>query len=156
MDLSRLFSSAWPIGALPEGLLAALVSAAATLALVGLLGPRLARAGRLPAGSAAGACDFLINGASLKALTEPARALLGSLPAGGPRLAVLAEHYAHDCPTLRTDLEALVLYGAGFRHHCPRGDGTAYEIIGEPRGGTAWLSIRAATEEARALADAEA
>ena len=153
------FPFAWPVLDLPEGALAALVSAVATLALAAILGPRLsfARAGR-PAAAAPGgsACDFLINGASLKALTEPARALLDGLPAGGPRLAALAAHYAADCPTLRGDLEALVLYGAGFRHHCPRGDGTAYEIVGEPRGGAAWLSIRPASEEARALADAEA
>ena len=159
MDVSRLSLSAWPVLDLPEGALAALVSAVATLALAAILGPRLsfARAGR-PAAAAPGgsACDFLINGASLKALTEPARALLDGLPAGGPRLAALAAHYAADCPTLRGDLEALVLYGAGFRHHCPRGDGTAYEIVGEPRGGAAWLSIRPASEEARALADAEA
>ena len=49
-----------------------------------------------------------------------------------------------------------MLYGTGFRHHCPRGDGTAFEIVGEPRGGAAYLSIRAASEEARALKDAEA
>ena len=36
-----------------------------------------------------------------------------------------------------------MLYGTGFRHHCPRGDGTAFEIVGEPRGGAAYLSIRA-------------
>ena len=39
-----------------------------------------------------------------------------------------------------------------FRRHCPRGDGTAFEIVGEPRGGAAFLSIRPASEEARALA----
>ena len=49
-----------------------------------------------------------------------------------------------------------MLYGTGFRHHCPRGDGTAFEILGEPRGGAAYLSIRPASEEARALKDAEA
>ena len=49
-----------------------------------------------------------------------------------------------------------MLYGTGFRHHCPRGDGTAFEIVGEPRGGAAYLSIRPASEEARALKDAEA
>ena len=46
-----------------------------------------------------------------------------------------------------------MLYGTGFRHHCPRGDGTAFEIVGEPRGGAAFLSIRPASEEARALRD---
>ncbi len=49
-----------------------------------------------------------------------------------------------------------MLYGTAFRHHCARGDGTAQEIVGEPRGGAAWLSIRPASEEARALRDTEA
>ncbi|MET0134299.1 MAG: hypothetical protein ABW215_11975, partial [Kibdelosporangium sp.] len=49
---------------------------------------------------------------------------------------------AADCPDIQPDLEALVLYGTGFRRHCPRGDGTAFEIVGEPRGGAAFLSIR--------------
>ena len=49
-----------------------------------------------------------------------------------------------------------MLYGTGFRHHCPRGDGTAFEIVGAPRGGAALLSIRPASEEARALKDTEA
>ena len=49
-----------------------------------------------------------------------------------------------------------MLYGTGFRHHCPRGDGTAFEIVGQPRGGAAFLSIRPASEEARALKDAQA
>ena len=158
MDLPHLLSLAWPLD-LPESALAALVSALATLVLAACFVPRLAggRGGLAAPGAANGsACDFLINGASLRALTEPARALLDGLAAGGPRLAALAAHYATDCPTLRSDLEALVLYGAGFRHHCPRGDGTAFEIVGEPRGGAAWLSIRPASEEARALADAEA
>jgi PAS domain-containing protein len=156
MDLSRLPLFAAPLLDLPQGALAALVSAVATLALMALLGPRARRPAAAAAPGAGGACDFLVDGASLKALTEPARALLDGLPGGGPRLAALAAHYAADCPTLRADLEALVLYGAGFRHHCPRGDGTACEIVGEPRGGAAWLSIRPASEDARALADAEA
>ncbi len=164
MDLSRLSLSAWPslglAGQVPEGLIAALVSAVATLALIVSFAPRLpfVRAGQPAAPDAGdlGACDFLINGASLKALTESARALLDGLPSGGSRLAALAEHLAADCPGLRADLEALVLYGTGFRHHCPRGDGTAFEIVGEPRGGAAYLSIRPASEEARALKDAEA
>ncbi|HET9067572.1 MAG TPA: PAS-domain containing protein [Amaricoccus sp.] len=145
-----------PPGELSAVLLAALVSAVATLALMAFLGPRLALRRAGPAASGAAACDFLVNGASLRALTEPARALLATLPVDGPRLAALAAHHAADCPSLRADLEALVLYGAGFRHHCPRGDGTAYEIVGEPRGAAALVSIRPATDEARALADAEA
>ncbi|HET9068133.1 MAG TPA: hypothetical protein VFN28_05780, partial [Amaricoccus sp.] len=144
------------LGEMPAALLAALVSAVATLALVAFLGPRLAPRRSGSSGGGTAACDFLVSGASLKALSEPARALLAGLPADGPRLAVLAAHYAADCPSLRADLEALVLYGSAFRHHCPRGDGTAYEIVGEPRGAAALVSIRPATEEARALADAEA
>ena len=161
MDLSRFWLSAWPVLPVhsPEPLLAALVSALATLMLVIGFTPRLAATfGRRPspAEPCDGGCEYLINGASLKALSEPARALLAALPAGGSRLAALAGHFAGDCPTLRADLESLVLYGTGFRHHCPRGDGTAFEIRGEPRGGAAYLSIRAASEEARALKDAEA
>ncbi len=132
----------------------------ATLVLITSFAPRLpfARFGRIagPEDRDAGACDYLITGASLRALTEPARALLEGLPAGGSRLAALAVHLANDCPGLQGDLEALVLYGTAFRHHCPRGDGTAFEIVGEPRGGAAYLSIRAASEDVRALRDAEA
>jgi PAS domain-containing protein len=162
MDLSRFSLSGWSSFAggleLPEGLLAALVSAVATLALIASFAPRLpsGRRAAAPETGAAGACDYLISGASLKALNEPARALLAGLPPGGPRLAALSAHLATDCPGLQADLEALVLYGTGFRHHCPRGDGTAFEILGEPRGGAAYLSIRPASEEARALKDAEA
>ena len=64
-------------------------------------------------------------------------------------------HLAADCPDIQPDLEALVLYGTGFRHHCPRGDGTAFEIVGEPRGGAAFLSVRPASEEARALRETQ-
>ena len=137
---------------------AALVSAVATLALVLVLRPAAADRARRPVAPGRardGACDFLINGASVKPLTEPARALLDSLGAGGPRLAALTAHLAADCPDLQPDLEALVLYGTGFRHHCPRGDGTAFEIVGEPRGGAAFLSIRPASEEARALRETQ-
>ena len=89
-------------------------------------------------------------------MTEPARALLDRLEPAGGRLAALIEYLQLDCPGLQPDLEALVLYGTGFRHHCPRGDGTAFEIVGEPRGGAAFLSIRPASEEARALRDTQA
>ncbi len=158
MDFSRFTSLPFPPLDVPEGLLAALVSAVATLVLTVRFAPRLpfVRAARTAAAAGGIACDFLVDGASLKPLTEPARALLDGLPSGGSRLAALAAHHGADCPTLKADLEGLVLYGSGFRHHCPRGDGTAYEIVGEPRGGAAWLSIRPASEEARALADAEA
>ena len=61
-----------------------------------------------------------------------------------------------DRPGIQAEIEALVLYGSGFRHHVARSDGSAQEIVGEPRGGAAWLSIRPASEEARALRDTEA
>ena len=111
----------------------------------------------LPEGDQGGlACDFLIQGAGLRPLTEPARRLLESLPAGGGRLAALAGHFDTDCPNLHSDLEGLVVYGTAFRRHCQRGDGTAFEVFGEPRGGTAFLSVRPASEDARALRDTQA
>src|SRR4051794_27976967 len=105
MDLSPFSPSGMasllaPFGA-SDPLLAALVSALATLTLVIGFAPRLARAsapGTAKPDPEAGACDYLINGASLKALTEPARALLAALPEGGARLAALAAHFTGDCP----------------------------------------------------------
>jgi PAS domain-containing protein len=162
MDLSRLPLPDWlPLGllsAVPESLVAAFVSAVATLALVGALAPRRASSARPSAPQALdpAACDFLIDGSSVKPLTEPARALIDSLAPAGPRLAALAGHLALDRPGIQAEIEALVLYGSGFRHHIVRSDGSAQEIVGEPRGGAAWLSIRPASEEARALRDTEA
>ena len=161
MDVSDLTLADWPalggLGEAPEALTAALISAVATLGLILFFAQRLpiARGGAHPARRDAAACEFLINGASVKPLTEPARALLDSLAPGGPRLAALTVHLAGDCPDIQPDLEALVLYGTGFRRHCPRGDGTAFEVVGEPRGGAAFLSVRPASEEARALRETE-
>ena len=161
MDVSDLTLADWPalggLGEAPEALTAALISAVATLGLILFFAPRLpiARGGAHPARRDAATCEFLINGASVKPLTEPARALLDSLAPGGPRLAALTVHLAGDCPDIQPDLEALVLYGTGFRRHCPRGDGTAFEVVGEPRGGAAFLSVRPASEEARALRETE-
>ena len=149
MDLTDLTVAGWPLlaqlGDVPEAVTGALVSAVATLALMLFFAPRLPIAGGRRSRSAPGetaACDFLINGAGVKPLTEPARALLESLDPRMPKLAALSVHLSANCPALQPDLEALVLYGAGFRHHCPRGNGTAVEIIGEPRGGAAFLSVR--------------
>ncbi len=159
MDFARFSLSGLPLtGAeLPDGLLAALVSAVATVALIAAFGPRRAPARASEAATRdSGACDYLVDGASLKPLTDAARELLDGLAPGGARLAALAAHLADDCPSLQADLETLVLYGTPFRHHCPRGDGTAVEITGTPRDGAAFLSIRPASAEARALKDAEA
>jgi PAS domain-containing protein len=159
MDVSRFWFSGWPAvpGGTAEALAAALVSAVATLALVAGFAPRLGLgSGRGQPPADGGACDYLIQGTSVKPLSEAARALLAGLPRGGGRLAALAAHLAADAPEVQADLEALVLYGVGFRRHCPRGDGSACEIVGEPRGGAAFLSIRPASEDARALRDAEA
>ena len=117
MDLSRLSLTGWSSLAAaldaPDALIAALVSAIATLGLIACFGPRLpfARAGKPPAQRLqdGGASDYLINGASLKPLTEPARALLDGLVPGGPRLAALSAHFADACPGLQGDIEALVL-----------------------------------------------
>jgi PAS domain-containing protein len=163
MDLSRYLSFDLPAVALlqqpPDTLLAALVSSAATLALLAGFAPHLARGsaarpGREAETPAATSCDFLINGRSVKPLSEPGRALLDSLAGDGPPLAALKAHLVADCPGIHRDVEALVLDGTGFRRHCPRGDGTAIEICGTPRGDAAFLSIRAASEDARALQDA--
>ncbi len=140
----------------PETLIAAFVSASATLALIVALGPRLTRTPAPRAarsGLDAGSCDFRIDGTSAKAVSEPARALLASFPRQGSRLAAIGDHLAPDCPGIRQDIEALVLYGTGFRHHCPRGDGTAFEVVGAPTGTSVTLSIRPASEDARALQD---
>jgi PAS domain-containing protein len=162
MDFSKFSLSQWtPLsltGEAPETLVAALVSSVATLVLAVAFGLRLPQRRSPPAeaGEPDGVCDFVVHAASLTPLTEPARLLIESLPASGSRLAALAGHLATDCPEIQSDLEGLVLYGAGFRRHCQRGDGTAFEIFGEPRGATAFLSVRPASEEARALRDAEA
>jgi len=160
MDLRGFSLSDMPIlGQLsqtPETLIAAFVSASATLALIVALGPRLAKRPARPIardGLDAGSCDFRIDGTSAKALNEPARALLASLPRQGSRLAAIGDHLAPNCPGIRQDIEALVLYGTGFRHHCPRGDGTAFEVIGAPTGTSVSLSIHPASEDARALQD---
>jgi len=163
MDFLQITPAEWPalarFGDLPETVAAAMVSAIATLALFLFFARRLPIARSQPgemASTGSANCDFLINGASVKPLTEPARALLGSLDAGEARLAALTVHLTGDCPDLQPDIEALVLYGTDFRHHCPRGDGTAFEIVGEPRGGAAYLSVRPASEEARALRETQA
>lgn len=160
MDFSRLPLPDWSLlASTPDTVSAALVSAVATLALLIGFAPHLPRArGRVgletpPADTTS--CDFLIHGSSLKPLTEPARALLESLGISNARLATLGAHLASDCPSIQKDLESLVVYGTAFRHHCPRGDGTAFEILGEPRGGGAYLTIRPASEDARALKDAQ-
>ena len=127
------------------------------MALIAAFGPRRAPARASEAATRdSGACDYLVDGASLKPLTDAARELLDGLAPGGARLAALAAHLADDCPSLQADLETLALYGTPFRHHCPRGDGTAVEVTGTPRDGAAFLSIRPASAEARALKDAEA
>lgn len=160
MDVSALLSAAAPIGdafaATPDYVWAGLASAVTTLALAQGFAPRRPAAARpAEAGGGPGACDFLIHGGALQPLTEPARALAASFAAGAPRLAALRAHLADDCPGIEADLEGLVLYGAGFRRHCARADGSAFEVLGEPRGAAAFLSIRPASDEARALKDAE-
>ena len=144
------------LAALPDAVTAALVSATATIGLVAGFSRRL-RAGAVPAApDESTASEFLIEGASVKPLTAAARRVLEALAPGGSRLAALGRHFALDCPDLADDLEALVLYGRPFRHQCLRGDGSAFEIVGEPRGGAARLSIRPASEDARALRETRA
>lgn len=144
------------LGTLPEAVVGALLSAVATVGLAAMYSARVrARRAKDPV-DASGASEFLIDGTSVKPLTAQARQVLASLAPGGTRLAALGRHFAADCPDLANDLELLVLYGSPFRHHCLRSDGTAFEIVGEPRGGAARLSIRPASEDARALRDIRA
>ncbi|WP_424932267.1 PAS-domain containing protein [Amaricoccus macauensis] len=88
-------------------------------------------------------------------MSAPARALLEDLGSSRSKLVLLKHYLLNDCPSIQQDLDALVVDGIAFRHHCPRGDGSAIEILGEPRGSSAVLSIRPASEEARALQHAE-
>jgi PAS domain-containing protein len=139
----------------PEALVSALISAIATVVLIVGFLPRALRVAPDTRGSTdtAGAetCDFLVNGGSVKALTGAARALLGELGDGRPKLSLLKQYLQADCPTINQDLDALVVDGVDFRHHCPRPDGSAVEVTGEPRGNAAIISIRPASEDARAL-----
>jgi PAS domain-containing protein len=145
-------------GELPAIVTAAVLSAVTTLMLVlglnpGGLVPGLIR-GRPREGAAPAEvsdCEFLIQGSSVKPLTEPARALLGGLDPKSGRLSALTSYLERGYPGFRADLEGLILYGTGFRHHCQREDGSAYELAGWPREGAAHLAIRAASEDARAL-----
>ncbi|MFO1107113.1 MAG: PAS-domain containing protein [Amaricoccus sp.] len=160
MDFPRFSPPDWPmlLTQAPDAIAAALISAVATLALIVGFAPRLplGRTAATGPADASNDCEFLINGSSVKPLSEAARALLDGLGATEARLAALAAHLAPDCPEIHKDLEALVLYGTPFRHHCPRHDGTAIELMGQPRAGAAWFAIRPASEDARALKDAQA
>ena len=159
MDLSTLPSVAATLAAVartPDYVWAALASAVTTLALAQAFAPRRAARGRDSQAPAPGACDFLVHGGALQPLTDPARALVAGFPPGAPPLAALRAHLAGDCPGIDADLEGLILFGTGFRRHCQRSDGGAVEILGEPRGAATFLSVRPASEEARALRAAEA
>ncbi len=152
----RASAADWPAIAI-----AAALSAMATLALLLWLAP--ARFGRErdgrgamegdedPRAADALDCEFVLRGSSPRPLTAPARTLLASLDLGMDRLSALSAHLESACASIRTDIEALVLYGTTFRHHCQRPDGTAFEIAGWPSGGVAHLAIRPASEDARAL-----
>jgi len=159
MDLAALLSDALPLAALaaaPDYIWAGLASAAATLTLARAAAPRrIARAAPDAAAPPPGACDFLIIGATLQPLTETARRLVAGFPAGEAPMAALRAHLAADCPEIGAELEALALFGQGFRRHVQRADGAAVEIAGAPRGAAAYLSIRPASDEARALRDVE-
>ena len=161
MTLSRFSLPDWTSlagsGAVPEALVAAVVSAIATLALVAGFAPRLgigaSASGPVPEEDA---CDFVIEGASVRPVTAAARTLLAGLPRHGNRLAALAAHLGEDWPDAQAGLEGLVLYGTPFQHHAVRDDGEAFVVVGEPRDRGAFVSIRAASEEARSLRDAQA
>jgi PAS domain-containing protein len=157
-NLRDLAAHAGEVGAItPDVVWASLVSAAATLALALAFTPRRpsAHAGALLARGASTICEFLVDGSAVQPLGEPARALLDSLGPAPSRLAALRRHLSRDCTAVQGSLEALVLYGTAFHHHCVRPDGTALEITGTPEGAAARLTIRPASEQARALKDAE-
>jgi PAS domain-containing protein len=155
MDRLRDWFTTGVAGA-PETVWAALISAVLTLALAVAVGRIGKREAAQPEGDDdSAACDFLVNGSSVRPLTGAARALLDAIAGRQTPLLALTRHLEGDCPSIREDIEGLVLFGASFRRHCQRGDGTAYEIAGRPRGGAAPLSIRAATQEGRALDEAE-
>ncbi|PZQ49812.1 MAG: hypothetical protein DI556_10120 [Rhodovulum sulfidophilum] len=152
----------WAVfGELPSVAAAAVLSAVTTLMLVvglapgGLVPSLRGRARDAAAAKGEAECEFLIQGSSVKPLSEPARILLGGLDPKSGRLAALTAYLDQACPGFRADLEALILYGTGLRHHCQRRDGSAFELVGWPREGAAHLAIRAANEDARALRGAQ-
>ncbi len=156
MNFDGLALSDWHLLVPPrEAIGAAVASAIATVVLLASIAPwvirRRDKAGPPPEGAEADTRLFQIVGSNLRPMTEPARAMIESLGISGGRLGAFCEYFSADCPEIRKDIEALVIYGRAFRHHIPRRDGTASEIIGEPRGSAAFLSIRAASEEALAL-----
>ncbi len=160
MDPTLILPSNLAPGALFLGsdvLVAAVVSALATLALIVTFASRLPLARRVPSQEAdPAACEFLLVGSSLKAITEPARALLADLGPASSASAALGQHLEGDCPGVQRQIEALVLYGTPFRAHVTRDDGSACEIAGRPEGDAALLSIRQPTDDARALQDTRA
>jgi PAS domain-containing protein len=159
MDLSTLRIPDWlahGVAEVPETAWAALVSALVTLGLSALAFGRRGRPAEATGrASDESACDFLISGSSLRPLTGAARSLLDGLGGRHAPLQALTRHLETDCPAIQDELEGLILFGMAFRRHCQRGDGTAYEVAGRPKGGAAILSIRPASAEARALDEAE-
>lgn len=160
MDLVSQMLAEWlpalRLTASEEATLAAVVSALATLLLIIAFSARLPlqrRALRRTAEDPA-RCEFRIIGTSLKPLTEPARVLLASLGPAPSRLVALTTWLARDCDDLQPKIEALILYGTAFRALCRRPDGSACEIVGQPRDGAAVLSIGVPSEDARALEEA--
>jgi hypothetical protein len=155
MDFSAILPVGMPsvaeLAAAPDYVWAALASAVVTLGLALAFTPRREGAATSPVESdPPDAASFLIHGSTLQPMSEAARALAQSLPAGPGRLAALRAHLVGDCPRIDADLEALILYGVGFRHLCPRPDGGVVEVLGAPRGAAAFLTIRRASDEARA------
>jgi PAS domain-containing protein len=160
MDPISLGLPDWPLLArlaeVPDTVWSAFVAAVLTLALVAAFLPRREPDPLIARAEDATACDFLINGASVRPVTAAARALLGGFGAGsGAPLQGLIRHLARDCASIQDDLEGLILFGEGFRRHCSRSDGSSYEVLGAPQGAAVLLSIRPASAEARALDAAE-
>jgi PAS domain-containing protein len=145
------------IGAVPDTVWAALVSAVVTLGLAaGLLARRPVEAGdgALP-GEEPPACDFLVNGSSLRPLTGAARALiegLGGRSAPLQALVRISRRTARRSPTTSRPSSSTARRSAGTAS--ARTAPPTRSPAG-PRGGAAILSIRPATAEIRALDAAE-
>lgn len=146
------------LAAVPDTVMAALVSAVVTLGLVSRL-PGRHRHQPAAGGSppiVAGSCDFLIEGEILRPLNDLARQMASGFASRDRTLPELLGQLAADCCRVDAEVEALVRDGISFHRHCTRNDGTAFEVLGRPEGRKLILTIRPASAEARERAGMKA